>query len=191
LYSGWDDGSSYVGADEPPFDEPVKGKPHWQTANCLGSPPPLHPYICIQLDGAQVLAGGSPNGRGELLLAFPTNRSMCYALETVDPNGDLVLTRGPYDVFQSTMTVHRGLRGANGVAVFTFFKFVSEPGGLAYDAGCLDEDGIFGVGVVAGSSLKFGDVAEAILNDPTSYYVTLRTQAFPDGAVRGQLSPVV
>jgi putative cell wall-binding protein len=72
------------------------------------------------------------------------------------------------DAHVNHVTIHQGASGAVGAEV----AFVSGPGPSGYMQGCRTIDTA---------------VAQAIVDDPSSYYVQGRADAFPNGAIRDQL----
>lgn len=109
---------------------------------------------------------GDPNGRGEAYVFGIDGdpNTLCYVLtvDKIDP--------------ATAAHIHKGAEGTNGPVVVN----LAAPGnGNAAD--CLTE----------GEEGKFvGDqtVAE-ILSDPGSFYVNVHNDAYPGGAIRGQLAP--
>lgn len=69
--------------------------------------------------------------------------------------------------------IHRGVSGVNGGVVVTLTPPAAPGGGNP--------------GASSGCVPVAGNVAAAIRNDPTSFYVNVHNAAFPGGAVRGQL----
>lgn len=116
-------------------------------------------------------AAGDPNGRGEAYVfgidGDPT--TLCYILE-VSRVAELELAPGA----PRAAHIHKGAEGTNGpVEVNLAFP----QGGQAAD--CLTEG-------EAGKGLDPGEV-QAILANPSAYYVNVHNGEYPAGAVRGQL----
>ncbi len=117
---------------------------------------------------AEVGSPGDPNGKGEIVVfgIDGDTETLCYALTVKKLDGAAVAAH-----------IHKGKRGENGPPV----AFLAAPGdGTAAD--CLTE----------GEEGKFaeGQTVEDILERPGQYYVNVHTEAYPDGALRGQLRRV-
>lgn len=117
---------------------------------------------------AEVDSAGDPNGKGQIVVfgVDDDSTTLCYAL-----------TVSKLDGTATAAHIHKGKRGENGPPV----AFLAAPGdGTAAD--CLTE----------GEEGKFaeGQTVEDILENPGQYYVNVHTEAYPAGAVRGQLRQV-
>jgi len=124
----------------------------------------------VAADGAKGVVGDK-NGRGEAYVfgidGDPT--TLCYILE-VSKISELDQAPGGARMAH----IHKGAEGTNGpVEVNLAFP----QGGQAAD--CLTEG-------EAGKGLDPGEV-QAILANPSAYYVNVHNTEFPSGAVRGQL----
>lgn len=114
---------------------------------------------------------GDPNGRGEAYVfgIDGDEFTLCYVL-TVDKI-QLV------DVGEGMMAhIHRGARGTNGPVVA---NLAGPEDGNAADCLSESEAGKFPEGQPG--------IVQAILNNPSAYYINVHNPDYPGGAVRGQL----
>jgi hypothetical protein len=125
----------------------------------------------VQTNGSQALAG-DPNGRGEAYVfgvdGDPT--TLCYVL-LVSKVAELDLAPGA----PRAAHIHKGAAGTNG-PVEVHLAWPQD----GQSADCLTEG-------EAGKGLDPGEV-QAILGDPTGYYINVHNSEYPGGAIRGQLT---
>jgi hypothetical protein len=128
----------------------------------------------LDLDGGQLVDGkGQPGAQATATLVFDAvEGTLGYAV-------DLGNVRGGFD-FAAGIRLQRGAAGVNGPAVLI----------LATGAQVQAATGVVS-GVLEGTDASDNDVAAAVtevLEDPTGFYLTIRSNDFPNGAVRGQLT---
>lgn len=126
---------------------------------------PVSAYTAWYADlsgAAEVPGPGDPDAEGTAQLAIdPANGSVCVGWDIVDLAS------------ATAAHIHAGADGAAGPVVVDLA--LPEPDGTGGDCvNGLDEATL-----------------QAIVDDPTAYYVNVHNAAFPDGAVRGQLSEAV
>lgn len=116
------------------------------------------PKLTATLSGAEEVATGDSNGAGLFEARVNTERGrICYSLSA----GNIGKASGA--------TLHLGTAGTSGDPVLT----LDRPDGDDEDSEeCQDIDRA---------------LAAAILRDPAGYYVQVRSDEFPNGAIRGQL----
>lgn len=99
-------------------------------------------------------------------------RASGFATATFRPGAGAVCYEVSHDLVPEPhgFHIHEGAPGENGDIVVDFF---TDPTGTVPPTGCVDVD---------------RDVAKRILRNPDGYYFNLHNAAFPNGAIRGQLS---
>ena len=110
-----------------------------------------------KLDGEHDVPAADPDGYGTFSASF-NGTKLCYGLQVVKVDAPI------------GARIHKGAVGKNG------------PIAVALNAPS--------TGVAAGSTgckTLSATLASAIKADPGAYYVNVRTNAFPNGAIRGQL----
>jgi hypothetical protein len=119
--------------------------------------------LTARLRGADERPGpADPDGRGEAaMLVLPRAELVCYVLH-VSRLDDVVAGH-----------IHRGAAGVPGPIVVSLQL---PPGPRRFFAACVHGD---------------ADVLGAIVSAPQDYYVNVHTTAFPAGAIRDQLHPLV
>ncbi|GJP53482.1 hypothetical protein CLOM_g12645 [Closterium sp. NIES-68] len=86
----------------------------------------------------------------------------------------------------TNQTLYDGRRGSNGAPIWELpnaWTTGSTPDELKMDTWITDATRKF----VPGTSMTFYKLFQKIDQTPRSFYIVLRTQAFPDGALRGQM----
>lgn len=118
--------------------------------------------LSATLTGAEEVPGpGDPDGSGQAELRLnPGQGEVCW---TIDVEG--------IDLPATAAHIHAGAAGVAGPVVVTLSP--PDEGGTA--SGC--------------QSNIARDLIRAIIQHPEEYYVNVHNAAYPDGAVRGQLSP--
>jgi hypothetical protein len=116
---------------------------------------------------------GDPDAKGSANLLQIDERTVCYGF----------MIQGAET--PTAVHVHKGLAGQNGPIVLPFDNVPKdETGAPAGDPGASS----------GCKEVKTQEEAEAlrrIRRNPGNYYVNIHTTSFPDGAVRGQLGPVL
>lgn len=117
------------------------------------------PNFHVLMSGPQEVPGpGDDDGQGEAWLYIDgTTNTVCWHMVTA---GIALPAAGAH--------IHVGAQGESGGVVVA----LSAPGADGAATGCTEAD---------------AEVVEAILENPSGYYVNVHTGEFPDGAVRGQL----
>lgn len=121
---------------------------------------------CVTLPAPQqnpVCRRGDLDGIGSATITFPTATTICWGIN-VDNIAGATLAH-----------IHRGPAGVNGPVVVDLFPPLPNPpggGNPGASAGCI---------AVAAA------LTNQIRNNPTIFYVNIHNNAFPGGAVRGQL----
>lgn len=131
--------------------------------------PPGFGYFSVQLTGSQVPGGGDPDGRGYARLDLdPEHETACFVIDWKKINGAV-----------TAFHLHAGRRGSEGPRWIDFFKDKYFDGGRNSVSGCVHVDGNRG--------MSPRDKIEAIIHDPSGFYLNLHSKEFEDGAIRGQL----
>jgi hypothetical protein len=150
----------------------------------------LNIVLETHLDGREEVASGAtdnrivgdPRGRGEAYVfgIDGDSSTLCYVI-LVDGIGEL--EQAPGNGRQAH--IHRGDRGENGPVVV---NLAWPQDGRAAD--CISEDRILPNGAPAFARNADGELLNSavdILTDPEGFYINVHNQAYPAGAVRGQL----
>lgn len=150
----------------------------------------LNTVLEAELDGREEVGptravAGDPDGRGEIYVfgidGDPS--TLCYVL-TVSKLGEVDSAPGG----GRAAHIHRGARGTNGpVAV----NLAWPQNGQAAD--CLTEGEVLPSGAAAFpvvATLGRSTTVAELLADPNAFYVNVHNAEYPNGALRGQLSPV-
>ena len=123
--------------------------------------------LSAKLKGNEEVPAGSgdSNGKGEIFVAVkPKRQKLCFQLEFSKIEG------------ASAGHVHKGLPGVDGPIKVTLFEAnPATPGPTA--EGC------------ARNQKK--KLLRKIARDPEKFYVNIHNAEFPDGAIRGQLTPAL
>lgn len=126
-------------------------------------------YFSVQLSGKQVPGGGDPDGQG-------------YARLDLDPEHEtacLVTTWKKLEGAVTALHLHAGHRGSEGPHWIDFFNDKHFPGTRNTVSGCVHVDGSHG--------MSPRDKIQAVIQDPSSFYLNIHSTAFENGAIRGQL----
>jgi hypothetical protein len=116
---------------------------------------------------------GDPDAKGSANLLQVDERTVCYGF----------MIRGAEA--PTAVHVHKGVAGQNGPVVLPFDNVPKdETGAPAGDPGASS-----GCKVV--ETQEEVEALRRIRKNPANYYVNIHTASFPDGAVRGQLGPVL
>lgn len=121
-----------------------------------------HDQFSVYLTGGEARYGGDPGGRGFALLDLdPENERVCYVITWSRLQGEV-----------TDFELRASPRFSDGPRLISFFNNERFDGDRRTLRSCVfsDRSRIF-----------------AIINDPSYYYLTLRTTAYQAGAVRGQL----
>lgn len=121
-----------------------------------------HDQFSVYLTGDESRYGGDPEGRGFARLDFdPDNERVCYVISWSRLQGEV-----------TDFELRAAPRFSDGPRVITFFNNERFDGDRRTLVSCVRSD----------RSRIF-----AVINDPSYYYLTLRTTAHGAGAIRGQL----
>lgn len=137
---------------------PAKGEP------LVGGPPARSPLFAVLLGGNEVNIDGranvgDPDGRGSATIILPSPRRLCFAILVTDIGTPV------------SANLHNALAGNNGPLVVPL---------------AAPNNGIAG----ASSGCRTGldrALVTAIRNGPGAFAVSVSTEEFPDGALRGNL----
>ncbi len=115
---------------------------------------------------------GDPDGKGSATFLQVDERTICYGFTARGLDSPMVVH------------IHKGVVGQNGPPVIGFNNVPKDATGVpsgdpGASAGCKT--------VTDPSEL---DALRRIRKNPHNYYVNIHTASFPNGAIRGQLSPV-
>ena len=116
--------------------------------------------LSTSLSGSEEVGGGDPNGKGFVTLEVFANGTICYD--------------GKVQAIGRALTgahIHIGAAGTNGPVVVDLDPFGADV------TGNKAEHCVTTTVVIAG----------AIIATPSAYYVNVHTEAYPGGAIRGQL----
>lgn len=131
--------------------------------------PPGYGYFSVQLTGRQVLGGGDSDGQGSVRLDLnPEHETACFVVKWRRVDGAVTAFR-----------LHAGSRGSEGPRRIDFFNGKHLGGGQNTVTGCVHVDGSRG--------MSPRDKIEAIIRDPSGFYLSLYSTEFGHGAIRGQL----
>lgn len=130
---------------------------------------PGYGYFSVQLAGKEVRDGGDSDGQGYARLDLdPEHETACFTVSWRKVDGAV-----------TAFHLHRGHRGSEGPHWVDFFDGKHFAGGRNTVGGCVHVDGKPG--------MSPRDKIQAIIHDPSGFYLNLHTTEFPDGAIRGQL----
>jgi hypothetical protein len=131
--------------------------------------PPSYGYFSVELTGRQVPGGGDSDGQGHVRLDLdPEHETACFAIKWRNLDGAVTAFR-----------LHDGDRGSEGPRRIEFFEGKHFDGGRNTVTGCVRVEGSHG--------MSPRDKIEAIIRNPSGFYLSLYTVQFEDGAIRGQL----
>lgn len=119
--------------------------------------------LSAELSGANEVGAGDPDGSGTMHLTLNQGQGeICFELDVSDIEAP------------NRAHIHDGEAGTNGgVVVFFFDTVIADPIPVVFD-GCID-------GIDE-------DLIKDIRQNPEDYYINVHNDAFPAGAIRGQLS---
>ncbi|MDQ4093562.1 MAG: CHRD domain-containing protein [Actinomycetota bacterium] len=116
----------------------------------------------VALSGQGSVNGGDRDGQGSARLDLdPQRGTACYEI-----------TWNKLDGAVTAFHLHAGRRGSEGPHWIDFFNGQSLNGDQGKTSNCVRST---------------RENIEAVINDPSAYYLQLHSTAFPDGAVRGQV----
>ncbi|MGH3753795.1 MAG: CHRD domain-containing protein [Pseudonocardiaceae bacterium] len=119
-------------------------------------------HFSIRLTPEEVATGGNPGGSGEARLDLDQAReTACYFLEWRGLKGDVTAAH-----------LHVGPRLQDGPHVIDFFNDQHFAGRRSTASGCVRSS---------------QDTIQAIIGNPSGYYINIHTTEFKPGAIRGQL----
>lgn len=130
--------------------------------------PPGYGYFSVQLTGREVPGGGS-DGHGYARLDLdPDHETACFVINWRRVEGAV-----------TAFHLHAGRRGSEGPRWIDFFNGKHVDGRRNTVTGCVHVDGSRG--------LSPRDKIQAVIHDPSGFYVSLHSTEFEEGALRGQL----
>jgi hypothetical protein len=131
--------------------------------------PVRYGYFSIQLTGREIPGPGDTNGQGEARINLDLEHEMaCF---------DITWRR--IDGAVTALHLHAGHRGSQGPHWIDFFNDKHFPGTQNTVSGCVHVQGSHG--------MSPRDKIQAVIHDPSSFYLNVHSTERPDGAIRGQL----
>ena len=118
------------------------------------------------------LASSVSGGTGSVMAALtinPGQQEVCWNITVSGLSSPVIASH-----------IHRGAAGTNGPVVVPFFN-LSTPSSANSFSGCADHNAI-------NISTSERELLDAIIADPSGYYVNVHTTHHPGGEVRGQLT---
>ena len=128
----------------------------------LAAPASTHSTLLAALSGAEEVGGGDPDAVGAAFVQPQRGRTLCFRLVARNA-GDAVAAH-----------IHRGAPGVNGPIVVPLFDDPTGNGEFRRRQRCV--------------RAPSAGLARRIQRSPGRFYVNLHSTAFPNGAIRGQLS---
>jgi hypothetical protein len=126
--------------------------------------PPAAGHYSIQLSGREVPEGGDPDGQGAAKLDLnPQQETACFSISWSGLRGEV-----------TALHLHQAAQGNEGPHWIDFFNNQHFPGSNSMASGCVP---------------AARDKINAVINNPSAYYLNLHSTAFEKGALRGQLTP--
>ncbi|MDQ3762108.1 MAG: CHRD domain-containing protein [Actinomycetota bacterium] len=126
-------------------------------------------YFSVQLTGMEVPYGGDPDGHGHSRLDFdPEHETACFNIKWRKLDGAVTALR-----------LHAAPRGNEGPHWIDFFHDKHIAGARNTASGCVHVTGSHG--------MSPRDKIQAVIDDPSGFYLNVHSTKFEDGAIRGQL----
>lgn len=126
-------------------------------------------YFSVQLTGREVPGGGDPDGHGYARLDLdPEHETACF-----------VTTWRKVDGAVTALHLHAAHRGSEGPHWIDLFDDRHLDGARNTVSGCVHVEG--------SPRMSPRDKIQAVIHDPSGYYLNLHSTEFGDGAIRGQL----
>jgi hypothetical protein len=126
-------------------------------------------YFVVQLTGKQIAGGGDSHGQGYARLDFdPEHETACFDIRWQGIDGAVTAAH-----------IHAGHRGSNGPVWIDFFNDKHVHGAQNTVYGCVHVNGSHG--------LSPRNKVQAVIGDPSNFYLNVHSTEFPTGAIRGQL----
>jgi CHRD domain len=126
-------------------------------------------YFSIQLTGHEVPGGGDPTGQGSTRLDLdPDHNLACFVVSWRQLDGAV-----------TALHLHAAPRGHDGPPWIELFTAKHFSGAHNTVSGC--------VHVTGSHKMSPRDKIQAVLHDPSGFYLNLHSTEFPHGALRGQL----
>ena len=131
--------------------------------------PPGYGYFSVQLSGREVPGEGDSDGQGHARLDLdPEHETACFVASWRRVDGAV-----------TAFHLHAGHRGSEGPPWIDFFNGKHFDGGRNTVTGCVHVDGSHG--------MSPRDKIQAVIHDPSGFYLNLHSTECKDGAIRGQL----
>jgi hypothetical protein len=126
-------------------------------------------YYSIQLTGQEIPGGGDHNGQAYARLDLNSEReTACFVISWRSIDGAV-----------TALHLHAGHHGSAGPRWIDFFDDKHIAGTRNTVSGCVHVDGSHG--------MSPQDKIQAVIHDPSAFYLNVHSTEFPDGAIRGQL----
>jgi CHRD domain-containing protein len=126
-------------------------------------------YFSIQLTGKEVPHGGDPEGQGYARLDLnPEHETACFDIKWKSIEGAV-----------TALHLHAAPRGSEGPRWIDLFSNKHFPGARNTVSGCVHVD--------ASHGMSPRDKIRAAIQNPSGFYLNVRSTKLEDGAIRGQL----
>lgn len=131
--------------------------------------PPGYGHFSVQVNGSHIPGGGDAHGEGRARLDLdPENERACF-----------FLTWNHVDGAVTAFQLHAAPPGQEGPHRIDFFSDKHFAGARNTVSGCVHVDGSPG--------MSPRDKIQAVIHDPSKFYLNVHSTEFPNGAIRGQL----
>jgi hypothetical protein len=126
-------------------------------------------YFSVRLTGHEVAGAADSTGQGSAQLDLdPEHELACF-----------VVTWRHLDGAVTGFDLHAAARGQQGPLWINFFSDKHFPGANNRVSGCVQ--------VNTSHGMRSRDKVQAVIHNPSAFYLTIRSTEFPQGAIRGQL----